>query len=361
MSVIRYFLATAIGVLGLALIVGSGGGGGDDGGGNLPGGGGAVGDDPVTILTTYNMILTDLPSENLLTGNIGGAYSVALDFDSLFFTTINLDVAADNSVTFLSYTARATSGFELIVSSDGTTPLDATISVTVSEDIDANVDEAPTSGALSVLTPEGLVGVDINGGDVVLTLEDAASVSYTWSQFEDLLNDDTAPAWQRQASLSANALGLVYELFILVAERLDELEAVTVNNPTAAACDMFTGTPPAGVMAQGETVITWLGSGELSDGDDFQWDFTQCWIDDPLNDLDSLFDGSIQLQDYTETIDSDSNTLFEIGFGSLGDGPGGVIFDLEVSETEEVNSAFTIAPEDVTTITGGFVLIIQQF
>ncbi len=363
MSVLRYLLASAITVLGLALLIGSGGGGGggDDNSGSLPGGGGVI-DDPVTILPTYNMILADLPGENPLTANVGGAYSVALDFDDdLFFTTINLDVSADNSVTLLSYEAQRLSGFNLVVSSDGTTPLDATLSVTVDADIAANVDEAPTSGALSVLTPEGVVGVNINGGDVVMTLNGAAAVSYTWSQFEDLLEEETAPVWQRQASLAANALGLVYELFVLIAERLDELEAVTLNNPTVASCDMFTGTPPLGVMAQGETGITWLGSGQLSDDDDFLWEFTDCWLDDPLDDTDSLFDGSIDLQDYTETVDTNTNTLFEIGFGSISGRPGGIIFDLEVSETEEANGAFTIAPEDVFTLTGGFAMIIQQF
>jgi hypothetical protein len=359
MTIIRYSLALAIGVLGLGLIIGSGGGGDD--GGSVPDGGDAGGDDPVTILTTYNMILTDLPDENLLTADVGNDYSVALDFDGSFFTTINLDVAADNSVTLLSYTAQATSGFDLVVSSEAASPLEATISVTLTENIDVNVDEAPTSGAFTVDTLAGTVGVEFDDGDVAISLGGGAPIIYTWSQFEDLLDDETAEAWQRLASLAANSLEVVYDMFVLVAERLDKLEAVTTTNPTVETCDMFTGTPPAGVMAQGENVITWLGSGELSDGDDFQWEFTDCWFDDSSNEVDGLFDGIIQLQDYTETVDFATNTLFEIGFGSLGDGPGGIVFDLDLAETRESNGGFTIAPEDVLTITGGFVLIIQQF
>ena len=57
----------------------------------------------------------------------------------------------------------------------------------------------------------------------------------------------------------------------------DELELVTFNNPYVENCDMFTGSPPQGVLAQGELTITWHGSGELSDGDDFTWAFNSCW------------------------------------------------------------------------------------
>ena len=51
--------------------------------------------------------------------------------------------------------------------------------------------------------------------------------------------------------------------------------------------------------------------------------------------------------------------MFEVGFGGLSGQPGGVIFDLTVSETVEENGVFTIAADDVVTITGGFAMIIQ--
>lgn len=360
----RAFWLLPVMLLAALSIVASGGGGGGDGDGNGGGsddGGDGGGDGPVTILTTYNMILTNLPGDNLLTADVGGAFSVALDFDSLYFTTLNLDVASDNAVTFLSYTAQQSNRFDLIVTGDAQSPLLGTLTVTLTEDIDANVDEAPTSGAFTVTTPGETVSVDIDSSGVQIGLNGGVPVAYTWGAFEDLLEDDTAELWQRRASLGANAFTFIYDLFFEVADALDELEAVTLNNPVVTACDMFPGSPPAGVIAQGETSITWLGSGELMDGDDFEWTFTQCWTDDPFDDTDGLLDGSISLQDYTETVDTDSNTLFEIGFGSLGDGPGGVVFDLAVSETEEDNGVFTIAPEDVIVVAGGFVMIIQQF
>jgi hypothetical protein len=72
-----------------------------------------------------------------------------------------------------------------------------------------------------------------------------------------------------------------------------------------------------------------------------------------------LLDGTVLLENYTETVNFDTNTLFEIGFGGLSGQPGGVIFDLTVSETVEDNGVFTISPDDIITITGGFAMIIQ--
>jgi len=142
-----------------------------------------------------------------------------------------------------------------------------------------------------------------------------------------------------------------------VADILDELELVTFNNPFVDMCDMFTGTPPDGVLAQGEVTVTWLGSGELSDGDDFTWQFTQCWDQDD----EELIDGTVTLQDYTESVDFNTGVLFDIGFGGLGAGaPGGVIFDFSFSETVEDQGIWTIPADGVITISGGFVLNIQQ-
>ena len=144
-------------------------------------------------------------------------------------------------------------------------------------------------------------------------------------------------------------------LFFDVADLLDELEAVTFSNPAVETCDMFTGTPPPGVLAQGEITLTWLGSGVLSDGDDFTWQFNQCWSDD----ADQLIDGTITLEDYTEAIDSNNGTLFEIGFGGLSGQPGGVSFEVTISDTEEDQGVFSIPADGIVVLDGGFAVIIQ--
>ena len=105
-------------------------------------------------------------------------------------------------------------------------------------------------------------------------------------------DDETADAWQRRAALATGAIGFTMEQFLNVADVLDTLEAVTLNSPAVSTCDMFTGSPPDGVVAQGEVTITWLGSGELAEGDDFIWDFNQCWSVDG----EELIHGTVNLR-----------------------------------------------------------------
>ena len=197
------------------------------------------------------------------------------------------------------------------------------------------------------------VTIQMNG--VQLSLNGGAPINYSWDEFGNLLDDDQNEAWQRRASLAGGAVEFIVEQFFNVADILDQLEAVTLNNPFVATCDMFTGTPPDGVLAQGEVTVTWLGSGELAVGDDFTWQFNNCWsLDD-----EELLDGTVTLQDYTETVDSNTGDLFEIGFGGIGDVPGGVIFDLTISETVEDVGVWTIPADGVITVSGGFSVTIQ--
>lgn len=337
---------------------GGGGGGGDDGGGLID----DVDPGPVNILPTYNFFLTNLQEADggLLTASLGSGLTVAIDIDGLLANSIDVGVNASNEVTFLSYVARTSSRFDLVVSSGGLLPLDGTIAVILTEDLVFDVIGAPpTSGALDVVIPAETVTVTVVVDGVQLSLNGGEAVSYTWDQLANLLDDEAQESWLRRASLAVGAAEFLYEYFFNVADILDELELATLTNPLIEGCDMFTGTPPAGVLAQGEITVTWTGSGELSDGDDFIWDFNQCWFDEANDVTDELLNGTVLLQDYTETINFDTNTLFEIGFGGLGGQPGGVIFDLTVSETVEDNGVFTISPEDVITITGGFAMIIQ--
>ena len=269
-------------------------------------------------------------------------------------------VNANNEVTLLSYIAHAGSRFDLLVSSGGQLPLDGTVAVIFTEDIAGNIGAPPTSGAFDVVIPNETVSVTMVAGGVQVSLNGAAAVAYSWEEFGSLLDDDAQDTWVRRASLATGAFEFIYEFAFNVADILDELELAALSNPTVQSCDMFTGTPPAGILAQGEITITWIGSGELSDGDDFEWLFNQCWVDEPSDTIDELFDGTVVLENYTETIDFNTNTLFEIGFGGLSNQPGGVIFDLTLSETVQNDGVFTISPDDILAITGGFAIIIQS-
>jgi len=336
----------------LSIVATSGGSGGGD---NSDDGGGG-GDLPLNILPTYNFFMTNLPGDTPLTVSVGSSFAVSVDFDGLFPGSVNLDADANNIVTFLSYIVRSGARVDLTLTSTDPSPLDGTFAVIVTEDINAMVDDAPVSGAFNVVTAIETVSVSILGDGIQLTLNGGAPVVYNnWEEFTDLFDDESQETWQRRAALAAGAFGFVIEQFFSMADILDELEAVTFTSPVVEVCDMFTGTPPEGVLAQGEITITWLGSGELSNDDDFSWQFNQCWSDDSSE----LIDGTVSLENYTETIDTNNNTLFEIGFGGLSGEPGGVVYEMTISDTVENQGVFTIPPEGVMTINGGFALIIQ--
>ena len=320
-------------------------------------------DPPLNILPTYNFFMTNLPGDiqlplfdHLFTVSAAGSYTVTVTFDGLFPGSINLDADANNIVTFLSYIVRSSARVNLWVTSTDPSPLDGAFAVIVTEDINAMVYGEPVSGAFEVVTPTETVSVSILADSIQLTLNGGAPVVYnTWEEFTNLFDDELQETWQRRAALGVGAIGFVVEQFFSMADIFDELEAVTFTSPVVEVCDMFTGTPPEGVLAQGEIVLTWLGSGELSDGDDFSWQFNQCWDADSSE----LIDGTVSLENYTETIDAITGTLFEIGFGGLSGQPGGIVYDMTISDTVENQGIFTIPPEGVMTINGGFALIIQ--
>ncbi len=260
-------------------------------------------------------------------------------------------------MTFLSYLLRADNRINMTVTSPEGSPLDGTFAVNFTAEVNALIDDAPTSGGFNVVTPAETVTVTILANGVQIALNGEAPIDYTWEEFTDLLDDELNETWQRRASLAGGAIEFIIQQFFNVADILDGLELITFNNPFVETCDMFTGAPPDGVLPQGEVTITWLGSGELSDGDDFSWEFNQCWSADD----EELLHGTVTLQDYTETVDFNTGVLFEIGFGGLGgNAPGGVIFDFTISETVENNGVWTIPADGVITLSGGFVLIIQQ-
>jgi len=332
------------------LLTGCGSSGGDDEPDDV--------EPPLVILDNYNFFLGNLNNGVPLTVDVGGEFTVTVSFNGLFMGNLNLNVGANDTVTFLDYVIRTDSSITIVVTSPNGSPLDGNFAMMVNEDIAATVGDAPTSGTFGVfdVVPTGaLVTILANGVEVSVNLGEP--IAYTWDDFAGLIDDEQADLWLRRAALAAGALEFTIEQFFNVAGVLGDLEQVTLNNPYVEACDMFTGSPPQGVLAQGEFTITWLGSGELSDGDDFTWAFNNCWSQDD----EELLDGTVTLEDYTESVDFNTGILFNIGFGGLGAGvPGGVIFDLSFAETVENQGVWTIPAEGVIAVSGGFVLNIQQ-
>ena len=217
-------------------------------------------------------------------------------------------------------------------------------------------------GAFEVVTPTETVTVNMITSDlfpygVEMSLNGATATFFEWHEYDSLLHDLKAETWQRRASVAAAAFGYVIDRIFEIVGLLDSLEQTESADPIVSACDEFQGTPPAGVLLQGEHVLTRLGSGEnLSPGDVFDWRFTNCWFADS----NSLIDNSMQMQNYIEDINA-NNTMTRIGFGPENNISGGVLFfDWTVAETEEIDGVYTIDPDERVEVNGGFSMVLTQ-
>lgn len=323
--------AFALGIFGVAACGGGGGGGGGD-------------DRPPTTLPVYNFSITngpDTPDALGLSATVDGApYAIDVDFGTATFS-------GSYTVASGAYTVFAGTSFS--VQTDLATPLLGDFNVQVIENIAFGTGDFPASGAWEVLylgdTIRATVVSNPSAG-VSLQLTDDAPVFYDWNDFEEVFDfGDDFPAWQQVASGAYTAITIALEQSDLVIASLEIIDSNLASGPLATSCDAIPGIPPAGVLSQGETVLTWLGSGDVSPGDSFEWTFTDCWLDDPGDTFDTLVRGSITLRNWTEVVDS-SNRLVRIGFEPF-NGPGGVQYnDLALDETVE-------SPPGTVTIAGG--------
>ena len=343
----RILLLVPIAALGALSIIATGGGGG---GGNGNGGNGS-GDIPPTILTSYNFeIGATLPQGGLEVD--ASAFLVNIIFGDTILGSVSLDVGANSQVTFLSYVVDEGSTFDVIVS-QSQTALDGTFTVTMTAALNTDLNAEPTSGTFNVVAGAETATVNIVANGVELSLNGGAATFYTWDDYDSFLNDPMAETWQRRAAMAGNAMRFIFDLMFKAADKLDELDA-SVLNPVATSCDMFDATPPDGVLAQGENVLTWLGPGdELIPGAVFDWEFTDCWYS---NDSD-LANGLIQFSNYIEEIDA-NNRLTRIGFAPNNDVNGGIgFFGWTLSETNLDQGVYTIDPANDLTLNGEFSLV----
>ena len=334
--------------LGIMSIIATGGG--DGGGGNGSGGT----DNPITtILSSYNFEIGSVAPQ--IQGGLdieANAFAVTVDFGNTILGSVNLSVTYPMQVTFVSYVVDEGSTFDVTVSQTQT-PLDGSFAVTMTAALDADVGSEPTSGAFDVVAGDETATVNVVANGVELSLNGGAVNSYSWDEYFNLLDDPTAETWQQRASLAGGALRFIFDTVFDVSDKLDDLEE-TVAFPVAENCDMFDGTPPEGVLAQGEHVLTWLGAGsDTMLGSIFDWEFTDCWTSDD----DQLANGLIQFQNYIEEIDA-SNTLVRIGFAPSGGESGGIVFvGWTLSDTSVDQGVYMIDHANDLTVSGGFSLV----
>lgn len=310
-------------------------------------------DPPPTILSAYSFEIGGVQAGMDMSVDVGGQFMVGIDFGDTLRGTVNLQVNSPTDVGFLDFVTDA--GSTMTVTVAGTeTDLDGDFTINITSEIVSGVDDEPTSGTFDVVTAVDTTTVTIVANGVELSLDGAAAIALSWDDYDDLLDDDQAATWQRRASLAGGAFAFIFERVWEIADLLDDLDQTESSTPIVTACDAFPGTPPAGILAQGEHVFTRMGSGEdLSPGDVFDWRFTNCWFASS----NSLIDNFLQMQNYIEVIDA-SNTLTRIGFGPDSNISGGVLyFDWTVAETVENQGVYTIDPADRIELNGGFSML----
>ncbi|MBI1422499.1 MAG: hypothetical protein GC149_03460 [Gammaproteobacteria bacterium] len=220
-------------------------------------------------------------------------------------------------------------------------PVNGGFFVTVEESLEWVYGQHPTSGAFRAQSGNFIrikVNNDIDlagtpGVDIALVEfgSTTASASLSWSEFDIVLNDNSAPDYQREAALAYQALEYLYKPLNRVVENFNTLRAQENTLEAAGSgqqvsvplCTTFNATP-------GTFNLTWLDgpgdiAGSMGSGDNFSIAVNNCWIDDPASNKDLLYDsGQIQLKTYGE-----STTPFVLGFNDV------VFIDLQITPTAQ--------------------------
>lgn len=303
------------------------------------------------ILPTYIYQISATPAGNPLRVNVpdeAGMRTVSIHFGNTLNGRVNVSVDLDNNATVSNYSLHSQSS--LAVNSDVGIPFLGAFVINVTEDMQFLAGEPPTTGALEITTLTETVTLRAVLNGVELIFGTGVPVILTWDQLESLLDSDLAIAWQRRAALAAEILEFVFVQAFGVTEALNFIsDQLATVNPLVASCDAFTGSPPANVLVQGESTLTWMGLGTIPlGGDNFQWAFTDCWFDDSVGTAGQVLNGSIDLRNYVEVIDAE--------FRLIGTGFNEVIFNgLTIAETvENPPGIFTIDPNDTITVSGSF-------
>jgi hypothetical protein len=349
----RFIALGIVALAGLATIVGTGGGNG----GIISANGGGT-----NILPTYGFSIGALiDGTTQLTAAIEtdtATYGISIDLGQSLTGTV--DTSVDNAGNIILTSAVIDSGSHMsLATSDGLSLL-GTFDVTVVTDLESSLHGPPAAGVVEATSGTEVVRAEIVPDGVELSLNGGTPVAFTWDQINALWLDDTAPDWQRRGALALSALDLVFSRALMTNDALNLIDdTLPANNPRQESCDAFTSGPPAGISAQGIRTLTWLGSGSLQPGDDFRWSFIDCWINNPDNNVDDVFNGDINLRGYVN-VDSGGN-LTRTGFEPFGFGTseGGVLFDnLEITRiVEDSLGNFTVDPNGRTTLNGGFVVV----
>jgi len=308
---------------------GGGGGGGDSGGG-------AITDDPAPPMPTIVSFGIGTKDVAPLTFTVANVADVSIAYTLLGFNgTWNRTAQAYS----LSGRTNVLSGPNLF----------GDFVVQTIEPLTWAGDNPPGAGKMEVLTvatskyPLLLpVVTTIDGmAPPVLLGYGADTVRYDWDTYLSLWPDDTEPTQWRVASFGATALSLAIDRVRAV---LDLMAFINGNDraiAAAGAAGLETACSPRPGATTGSRRIALANpDGELNPGDGLVVTYTNCWIDDPTDDIDLLLDGTITMSGYIENASPFSTGFDEIHFVSL-----------TIWETETAGGLVNIDPDPIV-VTG---------
>lgn len=231
-------------------------------------------------------------------------------------------------------------------------------------------DGLPTQGALTLFYDGNRVNIafvsenDIPG--VSMSRNGGETVFYGFDAFEDLLDQNIYP-WQQKACLAFFVFEEFAEQIIFVARTTDTINASEAVLESSGSVSFDCGTFPEDSAGEASRTFTWLdadGDAQVGAGDDFRWDFVQCWDNDEESLIDDLMNGRVDLAgliNNTEQRDS-VDVMTQFGFGPEQANTGGVIFtNLEHTEIEEeTEGIFTPEPRRSYTINGGYTILFTE-
>lgn len=247
------------------------------------------------------------------------------------------------------------------------------LTLNVTADIEIPEEDPPATGAWTVQSGDETITVTVGvdqekGAGVTITTTDQTQDPFTkfygWGEFFEYLLDSDEPEWQRKAAFSGSIIRFLIENSQFLTTTFDiipDLEDVLEDEvPVRDYCSAFNeGENPADVRQEGYNDFTWFDvsdDGEVGGGDSFQWEFVDCWDDDPEDDIDDLLNGTIDLRGYTEV--EDGGKTVRIGYEL----PGGVEFtEFCLSEIEEVDEGvYTHDTTYAVTVNGGFTIVFYE-
>jgi hypothetical protein len=246
-------------------------------------------------------------------------------------------------------------------------------SLHVTEDVAWVGDDNPSSGVLEIYDdPVRKITISVVSTGVEITYwpngaDDPSSSqtdSLTWEEFDSVFGEPTAESYTQIAAFAHSLLRFMYEQGDLVIQALELIgENDTLLEETGSveeSCDVYPLPPsPAVANNPGLIRVNWYdadNSIDLGPGDTVYLSFIECWDDDESDNFDTLYDGGVNLVNYTEV--ESGGVLTRIGFEPSSTSDGGIVYDnLKITETETTDSNVDIKVSEEIMLSGSFSMV----